>query len=219
MRITGINANICVAFSLSLISGCYESDAVAAQKTNDAASKNVMEIASKPNTAGADGAQDAPTFVITDAERDWLKQAETACKARAFPQFFWIFVHSKAVRNHYTLPMITLSTFGNARKIPKIRYYDFPVGAVDYNYVAKNSEEATDPSKFEYLKLDMNQSQSDTYRVDWVRAEFDGKTEGDDLGNVIRRYGNPGHLLFEASDVCWNLVQDTVEASANINQQ
>lgn len=142
-----------------------------------------------------------------------LTAAETACKSEDFRSFFEAYVRSQAVRDAYTAAAVTVSKDGTATETPKAAYDAFPIGMIDYYWVSKASETAVlaDPSaELEHLKMQFNQSQTNIWRVDWVRVRYDGKSEGgDDLGNETGTYGDPGYLLFNPTAACWELAQDT----------
>ena len=160
------------------------------------------------NTAGTDGAQDAPQRVETENDVYWIDNAAKACVRRDFKSFFESFVRSAAVRNRYTSDPIAVSTKGDVIRSPLNRYFDFPIAMMDYRYISKNSED-TKPTEFLWLTFD--QSQSDQYRVDWVRVRYAGiGNDAEGEAEITGTYGLPGYLIFEPTDKCWRLTEDSV---------
>lgn len=161
------------------------------------------------NTAGTDGAQDTPRYVVTDNDEYWIHEAETACRNSEFKSFFEAFVRSVGVRNRYTRDPIILSTKDTIRQVPRSRYFDFPIAMSDHRFISKNTENG-EPD-VEFLRLTFNQSQSDKYRIDWVRVRYAGN--GDDRegeAEIIGTFGLPGYLIFEPTENCWQLIEDSV---------
>ena len=191
--------------SESVEQGQYQSNVVELKKRqDDAKPKNGTH-----NTAGTDGAHDAPQRVVTENDRYWIGEAAKACKNREFTSLFAAFVRSAAVRDLYTADPITLSTKGEVRRLPRARYFDFPIAMQDYTFISKNSEGAG--PNVEYVRLTFNQSQSDKYRIDWVRVRYGGiGNDADGEAEIIGTYGLPGYLIFEPTDTCWRLIEDSV---------
>ena len=190
--------------SESVEQGQYQSNVVELKKRQD----NAKSKSGMPNTAGTDGAQDAPQRVDTENDRQWIEEAANACKNREFTSLFAAFVRSAAVRDLYTADPITLSTKGEVRRLPRARYFDFPIAMQDYRFISKNSEGGPN---VEYVRLTFNQSQGDKHRIDWVRVRYGGV--GDDAeceAEIIGTYGLPGYLIFEPTDTCWRLIEDSV---------
>lgn len=159
-------------------------------------------------------AADQPPAAPDQTDVLMLEQAKTACAAAEFKGFFEAFVLSQAVRAAYTADSIDVSVAGKSAPVARADYTGFPIALIDYYWVSANSVVAVlaDPkAELEHLKLQWNQSQTNIWRIDWQRVRYDGKSEGgDDLGNVIETYGQPGYLLFTPTETCWNLTQDTV---------
>lgn len=161
-----------------------------------------------PNTAGTDGAQDAPQRVETENDRYWIDNAAKACVRRDFKSFFESYVRSAAVRGQYTADPIAISTNGNVIQSPLSRYFDFPIAMTDYRYISKNSE-GTQSEEFLWLRFD--QSQNGQYRVDWVRVRYAGiGNDAEGEAEIAGTYGLPGYLIFEPNDECWQLIEDSV---------
>jgi len=182
----------------------YQANEVTPKKRQDDAKAQ----GGTPNTAGTDGAQDAPQRVETDNDRYWIDNVVKSCTRRDFKGFFESFVRSAAVRERYTADPIAVSSKGVVTQSPRNRYFDFPIAMTDYRYISKNSENS-EPNEFLWLTFD--QSQSNKYRVDWVRVRYAGiGNDAEGEAEITGTYGLPGYLIFEPTDKCWRLVEDSV---------
>lgn len=201
------------ALSCAMLGACSDGGTRQGGDTSDVAALKQQRIEAKatkgiPNTAGTDGAQDAPQRVETANDRYWIDEAAKACKNREFTSLFAAFVRSAAVRDLYTADPITLSTKGEVRRLPRARYFDFPIAMQDYRFISKNSEGGPN---VEYLRLTFDQSQGDKHRIDWVRVRYGGiGNDAEGEAEIIGTYGLPGYLIFEPTDTCWQLTEDSV---------
>ena len=202
------------ALSCAMVGACSDQSAEQGGDRSDVAAIKQQQMESTAtqqtaNTAGTDGAQDAPKRILTENDRNWIDQAANACKNREFKSLFEAFVRSAAVRDLYTADPITLSTKGEVRRLPRARYFDFPIAMQDYRFISKNSEGAG--PNVENVRLTFNQSQDDKHRIDWVRVRYGGVgNDAEGEAEIIGTYGLPGYLIFEPTDTCWRLIEDSV---------
>lgn len=207
-----LRASILLGYLAATVAGCSQgpqssSNAKVTQANERMPAPAIPE--KTPNTAGADGAQDTPVMMETDKDRYWLKQALRACRLQNFKSFFEAFVRSKAVQNQYTSDFITISTKGIEKIYPKFRYFDFPIGMTDYQYVSKNSEGAIGDKEF--LALSFDQRPNNFYRVDWVRVHYAAIVDNaESEPEITEEYGLPGFLIFKPTNGCWQLAEDRV---------
>ena len=158
----------------------------------------------------------AEVRVRTESDELMLQAAKSACEARDFRGFFEAFTSSPFVREAYSAATVTRTVDGVSTKVARDVYAGegFPIALMDYYWVSASSARAVlaDPkAEYEHLKMEFNQSQSDIWRIDWQRVRYDGKTSGgDDLGNEIGTYGEPGYLLFNPTSACWELTYDFI---------
>ncbi len=152
---------------------------------------------------------DGEVRIRTETDDMMLQSAKSACDARDFHGFFEAFTRSPFVREAYAAATVTRTINGVSTKVARDAYAGegFPIALMDYYWVSAASARAVsaDPkAAYEHLKMEFNQSQSDIWRIDWQRVRYDGKPNGgDDLGNEIGTYGEPGYLLFSPTATCW----------------
>lgn len=157
---------------------------------------------------------DGQVRVRTETDELMLKSAKSACEARDFHGFFEAFTRSPFVREAYSQATVTRTVDGVSTRVARDVYAGegFPIALMDHYWVSATSARAAlaDPgAEYEHLKMEFNQSQSDIWRVDWQRVRYDGKSEGgDDPGNEIGTYGEPGYVLFSPTAACWELTDD-----------
>lgn len=139
--------------------------------------------------AAADGA-------LSESDRFFLGEAESACRNGDFPAFLWPFANSQAVRARYG---------ASAMK-------DFPIVMIDYSYVTSASErlfeaKGGDPRQLVYVQVDFSAPSSGVERVDWVPGRFE-PGEGDGPGTLIETTGPGGYLQFRRAGDCWQLTEN-----------
>lgn len=156
----------------------------------------------------------AKSKAAPDESDDYIMQmAVEACANQDFKSLLQAMSISDDVRIHYSAATINVVQNGNATPVARERYDDFPIGMLDYDWVTRASMlgwEANPDAEIEHVEMEFNQSQSDQWAVDWVQARYDGNSsEGDDLGEVVERIGEPGVLLFQPTTDCWELSEDS----------
>lgn len=157
-------------------------------------------------------AKDKDAQLDTDA----LAMAVAACKNQEFPSLLQAMAISDAVVARYSALTIAVVIDGVSTPLAREDYHDFPIGIIDYYWISRSSMQAWESNAdtdLVHLQMEFNQSQSDQWRIDWVPVRYDGKSSGgDDLGEVAEIIGVPGHLLFEPTADCWELVEHNVGA-------
>jgi len=151
---------------------------------------------------------------VSESDRFFLDEAESACRNGEFAAFLWPFANSRAVRERYTAPNVRSGAAGDARAVPAARYLaaaDFPVVMIDYSYVTAASARAFEapggnPRQLVYVQVDFGTSGTDQ-RVDWVPGRFE-PGEGDGPGTLIEKTGPGGYLTFRPAAGCWQLAED-----------
>lgn len=156
----------------------------------------------------------APNAALADPEsteaieRAMLDQANQACKAHNFTDFFEVLAMSPRLRRIFTAAQVRVTENGKTTSVPRARYHRFPVESLDWNYIVAGSfKPGAEP---DYVELRIDETSGNAVRVDWVRARYDGDHGGGDgLGNLLELIGPPGRLIFEpAGEGCWHLTQD-----------
>jgi len=148
-----------------------------------------------------DKGQAAPTEDYATA----LDMAKEACERQDFSGLFEAMARSDAVVRRYSASKIALANQGKVREIGRDSYRGFPVALVDYTWMTRASSAALEKqsgAELQFLKVDMNQSQNDSWRVDYILADEEG-------GSAVPNGKPSGSLLFEPKGKCWELVSDT----------
>jgi hypothetical protein len=206
--------------SLALLQAC-----TALPKTSDAApapKSAVSAIAPENNSAAA-----TPPVISSEplpiadarvqADRVPSKPQPEFCARENYQQFFWPFVQDNDGSNHkirsrYSADKIQVRDYNDPNQllevVKKQDYQGFKVASVDYTLVYDDPT-ITDPNAKARLKREVKRLDDNTFRVDYVRAEFetDGEAE-DNNGKLIRTYGAPGAYIFEHQNGCWTLTQE-----------
>lgn len=169
-----------------------------------------MWLAGLASQAAAQQGPEAESREITDAEMIAMTADQCGSDgsevAEGFDEFFFYFAQNDVVRRHFTAPTVTVTRGGATREVAAADYAGSPVRTMDWYYIAADSSLEAPV----YLDVQFAAT-AEGYRVEWVRAEFDHSSEGDSLGNVVRRFGPRGALNFvRADDGCWRLTGDTV---------
>jgi hypothetical protein len=140
-----------------------------------------------------------------------------SCAPDNYGQFFWQFVQDNDMSNNpmrmpYSAASITVRNYDNPDQVLEVvkkqSYQGFKIASVDYTLVYDDPT-ITDPKAKARLKREVKRLDDNTFRVDYVRAEFetDGEAE-DNNGKLIRTYGAPGAYIFEHQNGCWTLTQE-----------
>lgn len=161
--------------------------------------------------AGAAAADEA----LSESDRFFMEEAESACRNGDFPAFLWPFANSRPVRERYSAATIRSGIAGSARDVAAARYLDaddFPVVMIDYSYVTGASARrfeapGGDPHQLVYVQVDFATPSAGTERVDWVPGRFE-PGEGDGPGTLIEKTGPGGSLTFRRVGDCWQLTGD-----------
>ncbi|OUC16298.1 MAG: hypothetical protein B0A82_01855 [Alkalinema sp. CACIAM 70d] len=183
-----------------------------------------------PTTASApvekQPAQDAAkTAPVADASRtgnDRAQPVPTVCARDDGRGFVSDFIQQQSVRDAYTADEVEVRDYDNPDRvietIAKDRYDDFRIGQIDMSYVYRDSttrnlsprEQLNTRVKTDFWQVDRN-----TFRVDYVKAEW---VDDGEEGSFGRTYGAPGAYIFEHRNGCWQLTQD-LRSTSQANSQ
>jgi hypothetical protein len=205
---------------LTLLQACTSlpksSDAAPAPKTNVSAiapeGRNAVTV---PPVIRSESLPIVDMRVETDRAQS-LKRPES-CARENYGQFFWQFVKDNDMSNNrmrmpYSAALITVRDYQNPDQVLEVvkkqNYQGFKINSVDYTLVYDDPT-INDPNAKARLKREVKRLNDNTFRVDYVRAEFetDGEAE-DNNGKLIRTYGAPGAYIFEHQNGCWTLTQE-----------
>lgn len=184
-----------------------------------------------PTTASApvekQPAQDAAkTTPVADASRtgnDRAQPVPTVCARDDGRGFVSDFIQQQSVRDAYTADEVEVRDYDNPDRIietiAKDRYDDFHIGQIDMSYVYRDAM-TRNLSPREQLntrvKTDFRQVDRNTFRVDYVKAEW---VDDGEEGSFGRTYGAPGAYIFEHRNGCWQLTQDLRSTASTHTQQ
>ena len=143
--------------------------------------------------------------IVSEGDPTVIETAADACEKGDFSGLFEAMARSDAVVRRYSSPKIIMAGKGKVREIDRDSYRSFPVALLDYSWVTRASSAALEKesgAELQFLKVDMNQSQQDSWRVDYVLAVEEG-------GSAVPNGKPSGNLLFEPKGHCWELVSDT----------
>jgi hypothetical protein len=205
-----------VALSQACTSLPKTSDAAPAPKTN------VSAIAPANNrTEATPPVISSEPLPIADArvqsDRAASPRRPQSCAPDQYGQFFWQFVKDNDMSNNpmrmpYSAASITVRNYENPNQVLEVvkkqNYQGFKIDSVDYTLVYDDPT-ITDPKAKARLKREVKRLDDKTFRVDYVRAEFEVDPEAEDNnGKLIRTYGAPGAYIFEHQNGCWTLTQE-----------
>jgi hypothetical protein len=194
-------------------------------KTSEAAP--APRTADRPIAPGNNSAAAVPPVIsseplpIADAgvqpDRAPSKPQPEFCARENYQQFFWPFVQDNDGSNHkirsrYSADKIQVRDYNDPNQvlevIEKQDYQGFKIASLDYTLVYDDPA-ITDPNAKARLKREVKRIDDNTFRVDYVRAEFEVDPEAEDNnGKLIRTYGAPGAYIFEHRQGCWTLTQE-----------
>lgn len=214
---------------------CGQDNAAAVTKAASLSPRQSSDARPNPDPPSAPAAKP-----LSENDRLMLESAAKACQspgADGYATFFEAFARSDAVRKKYAASTANLIQSDpetgrqTQRRVDGLAYVDgrayweFPIQIVDYDY--KPAQPLRPGDEDEYVKLEINQSQSNQISVEWTRVRYGGLSDGgDDLGAAFDLHGRPydparrtdGQLLFEPGDMCWALVADIRHSHASKRQ-
>ena len=172
-----------------------------------------------PVENAVENADSEPVQVAAEniADRPRVAQQPEFCAREKYQQFFWPFVQDNDGRNHkirsrYSADKIQVRDYNDPNKVLEVvkkqDYQGFKIASVDYTIVYDDPT-ITDPNAKARLKREVKKLDENTFRVDYIRAEFQRDSEAEDNnGKLIRTYGLPGAYIFEHQNGCWTLTQE-----------
>jgi hypothetical protein len=210
---------------LSIIGLTLSQACTSLPKTSDAApapKSAVSAIAPENNRAAATSPViSSEPLPIADArvqrDRAPSQTQPEFCTRENYQQFFWPFVQDNDGSNHkirsrYSAAEIQVRDYNDPNQVLEVvkqqNYQGFKIASLDYTLVYDDPT-ITDPNAKARLKREVKRLDDNTFRVDYVRAEFAVDPEAEDNnGKLIRTYGAPGAYIFEHQNGCWTLTQE-----------
>jgi hypothetical protein len=192
-----------------------------AASENDAAQPPAAETTTRPDTSVIAPKKSSAPDSVSESDQMLLAAAATACKNGDPNAFFDSFIQSKAVQQKYSARSIESAKLSSDFSVDSWEeakaadYTAFPIVMVDYY---RKSAQPLRQGVDEHVMIELNQSQTESFAVDWTRVTYDGKSSGgDDLGNAFKLDGTPyrageantdGKLVFVVAGDCWNFTSD-----------
>lgn len=144
------------------------------------------------------------------------RQLPNYCEPDNYKDFFTTFVEGKdrsgnETRNTYTAAQIQVRSYGSPDQIiGTLRRQDdeFSIAMRDYRWV-QLVPSSVDNSPYTRLKLDIQRINQDTFRVDYIKAQYKytGDVTGTESEELVQTYGNPAAYIFQHQNGCWMLTQ------------
>ena len=83
---------------------------------------------------------------------------------------------------------------------------EFSISLRDYRWV-QLVPSSVDNSPYTRLQIDLIRLNNNTFRVDYIKAEYAYDPQRGEEEYLVRIYGEPGAYIFEHRNGCWNLTQ------------
>lgn len=83
---------------------------------------------------------------------------------------------------------------------------EFSIDLRDYRWV-QLVPSSVDNSPYTRLQIDFIRFNNNTFRVDYIKAEYAYDPQVGEEEYLVRTYGEPGAYIFEHRNGCWNLTQ------------
>jgi hypothetical protein len=167
-------------------------------------------IGSNPATAAQ---KDSPPL---GQKVDQAKQLPDYCRVDSYREFFEMFVYDrdrsgKPMRLRYTAEQIEVRDYEQPdRVIETLRRQDdeFSINLRDYRWV-QLVPSAVDNSPYTRLKLGLERTSTNEFRVDYVKAQYKytGDVTGTESEDLVQTYGNLAAYVFQHRHGCWQLTQ------------
>ncbi len=140
---------------------------------------------------------------------------QAACALDQHASFFEQFTYGKGLlgvdRPAYTSAYVQLRNYHDPSKplrvVSRKDYNGFKIRLIDYRW--SFSEPSTvDNSPYTRLKLDVRKLDTKTFRVDYIRAQYQFKGGESEAEDLVKTYGEPGAYIFEHRNGCWSLTKE-----------
>lgn len=215
---------------IGLIQSCSVSDPSSEQNIPIVAKPTATTIATEavrePNEAIAEVQSIAATVSKREkadqsiAEAQNEKRAQTNlpffCAPDEYKAFFEKFVwgkdeQGKDIRARYTADRIQVRNYHKPDQVLEVlrrRDDEFSIDLRDYRWV-QLVPSPVDNSPYTRLKLDIDRISADTFRVDYIKAQYKytGNETGTESEEVVQTFGNPAAYIFQHRNGCWRLTQ------------
>lgn len=136
------------------------------------------------------------------------------CSPDQFNSFFENFVRGKDFQGNetrftYTADTIEVRDYENPSILIEVlskKDDEFSISLIDYRWV-QLVPSSVDNSPYTRLQIDFIRLDNNTFRVDYIKAEYAYDPQVGEEEYLVRTYGKPGAYIFEHRNGCWNLTQ------------
>lgn len=138
-----------------------------------------------------------------------------SCTKDEYKSFFEQFVRGQddqgnEIRHTFTAAYIQVRDYQNPSKLLETLSRnddEFSIDLRDYRWV-QLVPSRVDNSPYTRLKLDIQKVDDKTFRVDYIKAQYQYSGTGANQDeSLIKTYGEPNAYIFEHRNGCWNLTQ------------
>jgi len=150
-----------------------------------------------------------------ETEKQSNANLPVSCAKDEYKSFFEQFVRGKdnqgnEIRYTYTAAYIQVRDYQDPSKLLETmsrKNDEFSINLRGYRWVQLVPSQV-DNSAYTRLKLDIKKVDDKTFRVDYIKAQYQYSGVGTNQEEtILRTYGEPNAYIFEHRNGCWNLTQ------------
>ena len=178
---------------------------------------NTQVAASAANKQSNISSNEKPSIDKQNVETEKQSNANlpVSCAKDQYRSFFEQYVWGKdnqgnEIRYTYTAPYIQVRDYQDPSKLLETmsrKNDEFSIDLRDYRWVQLVPSQV-DNSLYTRLKLDIKKVDDKTFRVDYIKAQYQYSGVGTNQEEtILRTYGEPNAYIFEHRNGCWNLTQ------------
>ena len=178
---------------------------------------NTQVAASAANNQSNISSNENPSIDKQNLETEKQSNANlpVSCAKDQYRSFFEQYVWGKdnqgnEIRYTYTAPYIQVRDYQDPSKLLETmsrKNDEFSIDLRDYRWVQLVPSQV-DNSPYTRLKLDIKKVDDKTFRVDYIKAQYQYSGVGTNQEEtILRTYGEPNAYIFEHRNGCWNLTQ------------
>jgi len=178
---------------------------------------NTQVETSAANKQSNSSSNEKPSINKQNVETEKQSNANlpVSCAKDQYRSFFEQYVWGKdnqgnEIRYTYTAPYIQVRDYQDPSKLLETmsrKNDEFSIDLRDYRWVQLVPSQV-DNSPYTRLKLDIKKVDDKTFRVDYIKAQYQYSGVGTNQEEtILRTYGEPNAYIFEHRNGCWNLTQ------------
>ncbi|MEB3280474.1 MAG: hypothetical protein VKK42_16300 [Lyngbya sp.] len=210
-----------LASFMGAIAGCKNSMASNTLALTDAQTQpkvrvkaSSSEATNQPNSVGSPSEQVADNPTINNNNYQQQAALPEYCSPDEYKSFFEHFVRGQDYQGNetrftYTADTIEVRDYENPSNLIEVlskKDDEFSINLRDYRWV-QLVPSSIDNSPYTRLKIDLIRINNNTFRVDYIKAEYAYNPQLGQEEYLVSTYGEPGAYIFEHRNGCWNLTQ------------